>query len=409
MRQDYLKIDWKGEVMSDNGLNGKKDPWRRDNRQTPPDLDELLKKLFNKFFGGVKTGSDNNSNQAIKKGFSFGAILIIPGLLLIWALSGIFIVAPAERAAVLRFGRYVNTVDPGPHWIPRLIDSEYTVNVQQVSTFPYKALMLTKDENIVSVEVAVQYRVDNITNYLFNINNPNASLQQATASALRQVIGHTTLDDILTTGRALVREQVSDQLQQIMSIYNSGILVTDVTLQPAKPPEEVTEAFDDAIKAREDEQRYINQAKAYSMKVVPVAQGQASRLIENSQAYRQRVVLQAKGDVAGYLALLPDYLRSPAVMRERLYLDSLQSVLTKSSKVLLDDRNGKNMIYLPLDQLMKQANQSSDAAAANDSASTAPAPSATDQSAATTKNPPIALRQGDYSNDNSDSDDRGGY
>ncbi|MBX9706150.1 MAG: FtsH protease activity modulator HflK, partial [Gammaproteobacteria bacterium] len=197
--------------------------------------------------------------------------------------------------------------------------------------------------------VAVQYRISNAKDYLYNVVDPTTSLQQATASALRQVIGNTTLDDILTTGRAVVRDQVAVQLQNILSLYNAGITISDVALQPAKAPEQVKDAFDDAINAQEDEQRFENQAEAYAMGIVPIAQGHAQRISQEAQAYQQQVVLQAQADVARFLAVLPVYESAPVVTRERLYLTTLQDIFTRSNKVFLDTKQGSNF-YLPLNQ-----------------------------------------------------------
>jgi len=188
-------------------------------------------------------------------------------------------VHPAENGVIQRFGRYVKTVTAGPHWIPRFIETKRIVNVEKISNFSYHAQMLTKDENIVSVAVAIKFRISNASDYLFNVVNPQTTLIQATASALRQVIGHTTLDEVLTTGRDVVRQHVQEQVEKILEIYQAGVLVVDVDLQQAKAPEEVKAAFDDAIKAQEDEQRYVNEAQAYSRGVVPIAEGHAKRVI----------------------------------------------------------------------------------------------------------------------------------
>ena len=281
----------------------------------------------------------------------------IIALAVIWFLSGIIIVAPAEQVIVKRFGAYATTYEPGVHWVARGIEQTQRVNVRQVYHFNYKDLMLTKDENIVSVELAVQYQTGDAKAFLFNLKSPVISLQQATASALRQVIGHTTLDETLTTGREKVRQQVQDALVEIMAMYQAGIFITDVALQPAKPPEEVTVAFDDAIKAREDEQRYINEARAYAMKVQPVAEGKAARMVRVADAYRQKVVLDATANTADFLAILPEYTRSPEVTKDRLYLDAMEEVLAKTSKIYVDVKGGNNMLYLPLDKIV--ANQNS--------------------------------------------------
>lgn len=329
--------------------------------QGPPDLDKVFKDISQKISGlfGNKSKPSTNQNNGGKstlnnghvKAISFGVIAII---VLIWAASGFFIVSPAEKAVILQFGKYSETVGSGPHWIPSIIDSKVKVNVENISTYSYTAKMLTKDQNIVDVSVAVQYRIDNIRDYLFSVVNPDSSLQQATASALRQVIGNTTLDQVLTTGRGVVRQSVVVQLENILKLYQSGIQVTDVALQPAQAPLEVKDAFDDAIKAQEDEQRYQNQAEAYANQVVPIAQGQAKRIMSEAQAYRQQVVLQSQGDVQQFNAIYDVYRQAPAVTKERLYLAAMEKVLKNSTKVYVDTK-GSNMMYVPLDKIIAGA------------------------------------------------------
>jgi membrane protease subunit HflK len=336
--------------------NNNPDPWKGSGKkQGPPDLDELLRNFIKKI--NTILGSKQVSNHSNKPRFEVNSLNLGIGLglaffLVLWFLAGIFIVSPAEQAVILRFGKYVETLGPGPHWIPRLLESKYVLNVQQIAEFPYQAEMLTKDENIVSVEMTVQYRIDNPRDYLFNVTDPNSSLRQAAASALRQVVGNTTLDDILTSGRQKVAQEVAEQITKTLSIYQPGIQIADVTLQSAKPPEAVTDAFDDAIKAREDEQRFINQAYAYAEKITPIGHGQASRLLEAAAAYQQQVVLDAKAATAKYLAVLPVYQQNPQVTRQRMYIDAIESVLTKSNKILVDVKGGQNIIYLPLDKIV---------------------------------------------------------
>lgn len=340
----------------------KPDPWGRNTNkpQQPPDLDALLRDLKNKLvkaFGGKPgsnpsdSGSQGGSNgDAVKPNLLVSIVVI--ALLVLWVLSGIFIVSPAERSVITRFGRYSETVGPGPHWIPQLIESRQNVNVQRVSNFTDTYTILTQDENIISVSVAVQYRIDDTKDFLFSVVDPLDSLRQATTSAVRQVVGHNTLDDLLTTGRTLAREQVVTQLQKILANYKTGLLVTDVTLQSVKPPDEVTAAFDDAIKAREDQQAYINIADAYSNQVLATVQGKVARVLQEAEAAKKEVVLQAQGETAGYLALLPEYKAAPQVTRERLYLSTMESVFSQSSKVFLGQKNGSPMVYLPLDKML---------------------------------------------------------
>jgi membrane protease subunit HflK len=358
---------------------GWNEPGGPDKQKQPPDLDEALKRLQQKFSNFFKStsskpasggGGSGSSLPAGASAISFGLIFGI--LALIWALSGIYIVAPAEEAVVLRFGSYLETQGPGLHWIPRFIDTKSVENVKNVSSYTYTEEMLNKDEIIVSVSVAVQYRIDNLRDYLYNVVNPQESLQQATASALRSVIGHTTLDEVLTVGREQVRSSVMEELTHILSIYHAGLVVTDVNILPAKAPEQVKTAFDDAIKAQVDEQRYIYEATAYAAKVKPDAEGVAQRLIQEAQAYKQKVTLDAEGRVASYLALLPQYLHSPAVTRERMYLDAISNVLADVPKVIVDVPNGSNMLYLPLDKLMEQRKTAVNSADASTSADLLP-------------------------------------
>lgn len=318
----------------------------------PPNLDELLVSFIKKLTSKSKLSTPTNGSLPADN-----PDLSIPGLLLLvviflWALSGIFIVSPAERAVVLRFGQYNSSLGSGLHWIPPLIDTRFIMNVQRIGTLSYKSEMLTKDENIVYVSLSVQYRVDDPKAFLFNVVSPVASLQQATASALRQVIGRTALDDILTTGREQVRQEVAEQLNAILVPYHTGLTIMDVTLQPAQPPEQVTAAFDDAINAREDEQRYINQAQTYAEKVIPIAQGQAARIYQAALADKEQMVLQAQGAVQGYLALLPEYEKSPQITRKRLYMDTMEFILNKTNKVIVDTQGNNNVLYLPLDKLV---------------------------------------------------------
>ena len=337
----------------------------------PPELDKVFKALGEKvsaLFGSKPkkpdlSGGTPPTGGSSKPAMSYSLQPIVLGIvaviLVIWFLSGIFIVAPAEKSVILQFGKYKEMVGSGPHWIPQFIDTQTKVNVQNIANYSYQAQMLTKDQNIVDVSVAVQYRIADAKDYLFSVTNPVQSLQEATASALRQVIGNTTLDQVLTTGRATVRQEVVDQLQKILAPYNTGIQITDVALQPARAPVEVKAAFDDAIKAQEDEQRYQNQAETYSNSVVPDAQGKAKRLIQEAQAYQQQVVLKAQGDVARFNAVYDVYRQAPVVTKERMYLAALENVYQNSSKVFVDVKGNNNVLYLPLEAALSQIQRAS--------------------------------------------------
>lgn len=275
-----------------------KDPWKAKNQ--PPDLEEALKRLQAQLkkvlFGGSKKRTPKAKTPAKNSPLGFLVVAMTTAVLLLWFLSGIFIVDPAEQAVILRFGKYQETVGPGPHWIPRLISSKVVVNVDRVLNYSYSAQMLTSDENLVAVSIAVQYRIGDLQAYLFNVANPEESLQQATSSALRQVVGTTTLDQVITEGREIWGNKVQDTLAKTLGAYKTGIVIVNVTPQPARAPESVQDAFDDAIKAQEDEKRFKAQADAYAARVVPIAEGNASRIEQEAQAYSQQVVLRAKGD-----------------------------------------------------------------------------------------------------------------
>lgn len=328
-----------------------KDPWTGKNRQEgPPDLDEALRKLHKKLTALL--GKGNSAKVNLGKPGNFGLGLGLGILAIIWFLSGIFIIGPGEQGVILRFGKYISSVGPGPHWLPRFIEKAIIVNEQKISNYPYEAEMLTKDTNIVHIKLAIQYRIANARDALFEVTNPHESLRQATASALRQVVGRTTLDAIITVDREKVREEVKSLLVHTLQRYNAGLMITDVAIQEARAPDAVRDAFEDVNKAQEDEKRFINQAQAYTKRVEPIAKGQAQRLLADAEAYKQQVVLRAKGEIAQYLALLPQYQQNAAVMRERLYLDTIESVLSNVTKVLVDVNGGNNMWYLPLDKMM---------------------------------------------------------
>ncbi len=324
--------------------------WQRNQDDGPPDLDVVLGRLSKRLksvLGGSGRGGDT-PDSGMGASMSFFFIVIA----LLWALSGIFIVGPGEQAVILQFGKYVKALGAGPHWVPRFVNSYHIVNVEQVSTYTYESQMLNKDENIVSVALAVHYRIRDPQLYLFNVKNPTEGLRQATASALRQVVGHMTLDQVLTSGRNELREDVEQQLNSILAMYKTGIEITDVALQSTKAPEAVKKAFDDAITAQEDEQRFIHEAKAYARGKLPRAEGHAKRIIYNAEAYKQETIAASKGESERFLSVLKEYKRAPIVTRNRIYLDSMRNVLVNSNKVLVDAK-GSNMMYLPLDQITR--------------------------------------------------------
>ncbi len=333
--------------------NNNNDPWknRGGKDQGPPDLDELFKDLGNRFnglFGGKPSGSGGGKT-------SNASIFILIGVAFaIWFVSGWYTLREAENGVVLRFGQFHELKQPGLQFNPTFVDRVIPVDIQSVRTIPASGFMLTEDENVVQVEMEVQYRVVDPKNYLFSVPDPTNSLQQATDSALRSVIGNSKMDDILTSGRELVRQQTRVELEAIIQPYNLGLAIVDVNFKDARPPEQVKDAFDDAIAAREDEVRYVNEAKAYASEVEPRARGQVNRMIQESTAYKQGKILTAQGQVAKFEQLLPEYKAAPEVTRQRLYLETMEQVLSSTSKVLVDSKGSGNMMYLPLDKIMQQ-------------------------------------------------------
>jgi membrane protease subunit HflK len=339
-----------------------KDKQPGSDNQGPPDLDKMLRNFFGKLGKGGGQGTPTSPNG----GIGITSILLIASIILaVWGLMGIYIVGPAEQAAVLRFGKYVKTVGPGPHWIPRLISSQETLNVKQINELEYSEEMLTKDRNLVNVKLTVQYRIGDPRDYLFNIINPSNSLRLATASAVRQVVGRSNFKNVLATERDDVRDEILTTLQKTIENYAAGISIVNVTLQLVTPPEgRVAEAFDDAISARADALRYVDEAEAYRAKIKPLAEGEAARILALAEADKNKIILESQATVAPYEALLGEYTKAPKVTRERLYLDTIQSVLENSSKVLVDTKSN-NLLYLPLDKLMQSSSASDKLAADN--------------------------------------------
>jgi membrane protease subunit HflK len=340
---------------------GNRDPWsgKGGGDQGPPDLDEVVRKLQERLGGlfGGKKSSGGGSTGGGAGGFNSKIVGIVAAVVfLVWVASGIYIVDPAERGVVLRFGAYTEVTQPGPHWhIPYPIEEVITVDVDRISSFRHKAAMLTKDENIVDVELTVQYRIQDAGNFLFQVNQPENTLRDATETAVRETIGQAQLDYILTEGRSSVANTIQEGIQTLMDQYKSGLVVTSVNMQPAKPPEQVKEAFDDAIKAREDKERLENKAEAYANEVLPRARGAAARIVADAKAYRDKVIAQAEGETSRFLAVLKEYQKAPGVTRERLYLETVEDVLANTNKVLLDVTDSNNLMYLPLDRLIRQS------------------------------------------------------
>ncbi len=339
--------------------------WNDDNNQTPPELDEVIKDFKNKFnstFGGKSSGN-SGASKAAKGSFKYIFILAF----IVWMATGIYIIDPAERGVVLRFGAFQTSTTQGPHWhIPYPVESVYKVNVEQVRSAEIgfrnaqnsysggvssESLMLTRDENMVDVKLAVQYKIADAQDYLFNVSNPELTLSHVVQSIIRQVVGDNTMDFVLTTGRDQVAQEVKTASQALINDYGLGIQITAVTMQDAQPPVQLKAAFDDVVKAREDEQRYINEARAYANDIVPKARGASQRLLAEAEAYKSEVVSKSEGEAYRFTQILTEYTKAPGVTKERLYRETLEDVLSNTNKVIVDS-NSNSLMYLPIDQLI---------------------------------------------------------
>jgi membrane protease subunit HflK len=359
-------------AWNEPGKPGDKDPWgqRRKSGAGGPDIDRIVKDIQQKFaglFGGLFGGGGGGGGSARASGFGFGLILV--AALVIWLATGFYIVNQGERGVVLRFGKETEITDAGLRWhLPFPLEKVEKVNVEKVSTIeigyrsnprtggkskvPKEALMLTEDENIIDIEFAVQYKIKDAAEYLFNVRDPETTIAQATESAVREVVGKSTLDFALTEGRDQVSRSSRELLQQILDRYNTGVHIVTVETQKAQPPDEVKPAFDDAVKAREDEQRLINEAEAYANDVIPRARGGAARLIQEAEGYKSSVIARADGDARRFSQIANEYVKAPAVTRERLYLETMEQVLSSTTTIFIDQKAGNNLIYLPLDKLV---------------------------------------------------------
>lgn len=356
----------------------KKDPWSGRDRKPSGDfeIDQFLRSLQDAFARlWRRGGSDGNGGgDGDGSGFDAGSLnwgLIAGAALVAWALTGVYIVDEGTRAVVTRFGQYVETTSPGPHWrLPSPIARHALVNVEKLGvaeigyrsgglrqqpsssgSVPKEALMLTRDENIIDLRLAVQYQIKDAKDYLFNVLDPDITLKQVTESATRAAIGKSDMDFVLTEGRGEIADAIKREIQQLLDEYQAGIHISSVNLVDAQPPDEVQSAFEDAIKSREDEQRLKNEAEAYANEVVPKARGIAARLTQEAEAHRQKVVSRATGEANRFARMLTEYEKAPEVTRRRLYLDTMESVMGGSQNVVVDVKGGNNLLYLPVDKL----------------------------------------------------------
>ncbi len=338
---------------------GDKDPWgnRGNNNDGPPDLDEAIRKLQGQLSGMFGGGGGQGSKDGSGNGLSSGSIGLVVLLALgLYAFAGVYQVDEQERGVVFRFGKVLDEeVGPGLHWNAPVIDQVDIVNVTQVQSHSHQALMLTEDENIVDVSLTVQWVIDSAPNFLVNVREPRDSLAQATESALRHVVGSASMDEVITDGREAIAIEVQDRLQTYLRSYGAGIDVTKVNIDRSAPPVQVQDAFNDVQKAKEDQQKFINQATAYAQQVVPEARGRAQRQLEEAQGYRDRVIARSEGEAERFEKLLVEYSQAKQVTRDRLYIDAMENVFKNSSKVMVDVKGGNNMMYLPLDKIGQSA------------------------------------------------------
>ena len=348
--------------------------WGKRGNEGPPDLDELLRNLnakLNGLFGrkgGNQPPSSGGGDGGSRVGGS-GALLLAVLVLLVWIASGFYIVDASNRGVVLRFGKYHETTQPGPRWhLPYPIESAEIVNLSQVRTVEVgyrnnvkskvlkESLMLTDDENIIDIQFAVQYILKSPEDYLFNNRDTDDAVLQAAETAIREIVGKSKMDFVLYEGREQVAAEATKLMQEILDRYQTGILVSKVTMQNAQPPEQVQAAFDDAVKAGQDRERLKNEGQAYANDVIPKAKGAAARLLEEAQGYRQRVLANAEGESARFAQVLAEYQKAPGVTRERLYIETVQQVLESTSKIVIDQRaGGGSLLYLPLDKILQSA------------------------------------------------------
>ena len=365
-------------AWNEPGGSGGKDPWgQRRKEQGPPDLDKIIKNIRDRLsglFGGSGSGggASGGGSERVNR---IGLGLIVAVALGLWALSGLYIINQGERGVELKFGRKDQVTGPGLHWhLPWPIERVEKVNVDQVSTLSIgrrgdkgsgggidSGFMLTEDENIVVVEFTVQYKIKDASDFLFNVRDPKSTIVQAMESASREVVGKSQLDFIITEGQLEVSEKSQKLLQEILDRYKSGIQIVKVQMQKVSPPEEVKAAFDDATKAREDGARIIKEAEAYSNDIIPRARGAASRLMQEAQGYKASVMARAEGDARRFTSIVGEYVKAPGVTRDRMYIETMEQVLSNTTKILIDQKGSSNVLYLPLDRMLHNASSTSGA------------------------------------------------
>ena len=338
-----------------NWENQNKDPWG--NKNDAPDFDELMKK-FSSILGGKKSSNNGSGSSGNDGGFKFPSsrmfLYALFGFSIVYASQCIYQLDASERAVILRLGEFHEEQEEGLNFRLAGIDERFIENVSLTRRYTQTNSMLTKDENIVDVTVSAQYRIANLKDFVLNVKDPEGSLRNAIESALRHVVGDNTLDQTLTVGRENIAQEVQARLQSYLDIYQTGLLVQQVNIEKTDPPAAVKNAFDDVVAAREDKERLQNEAERYALTIVPEARGQAQARIRGAEAYKEEVVSKAEGETDRFNKLLEEYSKAPEVTRDRLYLDALQSVLSNSTKIMVDVEGGNNLLYLPLDKIMEE-------------------------------------------------------
>jgi membrane protease subunit HflK len=348
--------------------NPNNNPWGNRPEQGPPDLDQVLRNLRRRlsgFFSGGRGGGGNGGGSSSGSGprvggLGIGTLVLI--LIIIWSFTGFYQVDAAERGIVTRFGKFVAKTEPGLRWhLPWPIERKQLVDIQRVEGFTHQTRMLTQDENLVDINLAVQFRRADPLLYAFNVRDPDKTLEEVSESAIREVIGRSKLDAVLESGRQEIAAKTEDLIRRTLNAYNTGIEVRSVNLQGVSVPDPVRPAQEDAIKAREDRERQSLEAQAYANDLLPRARGTAVRQVQDAQAYRAKKIADSEGEAQRFTKLLGEYEQAPAVTRERLYIETVESVLSSAKKVVIDTKgNGSgNLVYLPIDKLMEQARKPS--------------------------------------------------
>lgn len=364
-----------GRGSQNNNQDGKKP------NEGPPDLDQLWREFnqrINRLLGKKGDGDGGGGGfSPDAAGAKKGVAVIFAVLIFIWIVSGFFIVQEGQTGVITTFGKYSHSTVAGFNWRwPSPIQGHEIVNVSQVRTVevgyrsnvknkqPKEALMLTDDENIIDIQFAVQYKLKNAAEWLYNNRDQEEMIRQVAETAIREIVGRSKMDFVLYEGREKVALDVNSLMQQVLERYKAGVQITNVTMQGVQPPEQVQAAFDDAVKAGQDKERQKNEGQAYANDVIPKARGEASRLLQESEAYKARVVASSEGNAARFKQVLTEYQKAPAVTRDRMYLETMQQIFSNTTKLMIDAKNGNNMIYLPLDKLLPQADVASGSKAA---------------------------------------------